>query len=123
MQYLEITVHTAPAGIDTVVSALTAGGFSDLVIEDQTEFESFLDENRACWDYIDEQLQQELQGLSQIKLYLEDTDTEGLARLTALAEESTLYVKKVENLPEDFIMGMDDSCMVSSAEFFTDFRE
>ena len=29
----------------------------------------------------------------------------------ALAEESTLYVKKVENLPEDFIFGRDASCV------------
>ena len=29
----------------------------------------------------------------------------------ALAEESSLYVKKVENLPEDFIFGMDASCV------------
>ncbi|MBR3763921.1 MAG: glycosyl hydrolase 53 family protein, partial [Clostridia bacterium] len=31
--------------------------------------------------------------------------------LCALAEESSLYVKKVENLPEDFIFGMDASCV------------
>ena len=31
--------------------------------------------------------------------------------LTSLAEESSLYVKKVENLPEDFIFGMDASCV------------
>lgn len=29
----------------------------------------------------------------------------------ALAEESDLYVKKVDNLPEDFIFGMDASCV------------
>ncbi len=29
----------------------------------------------------------------------------------AVAETSTLYVKKVENLPEDFIFGMDASCV------------
>ena len=86
MQYLEITIHTLPAGIDGVVSALTAGGFSDLVVEDQAEFESFLEDNRACWDYIDEQLQQQLQGLSQIKLYLEEEDKAGLARLNKLVE-------------------------------------
>lgn len=28
-------------------------------------------------------------------------------------EESTLYVKKVENLPEDFIFGMDASCVIA----------
>lgn len=31
--------------------------------------------------------------------------------MTAMAEESSLYVKKVENLPEDFIFGMDASCV------------
>jgi len=31
-------------------------------------------------------------------------------------EESTLYVKKVENLPEDFIFGMDASCVIALEE-------
>ena len=31
----------------------------------------------------------------------------------ATAEESALYVKKVENLPEDFIFGMDASCVIA----------
>ncbi len=84
MNWLEITVNTDPACIEPVAAALTAGGFSDLVLEDQQEFETFLDENRAYWDYIDESLQAQLQGLSRIKLYLEDTDTAGLARLEAL---------------------------------------
>ena len=86
MAYLEITIPTATRSIDDVAASLTAGGFSDLVLEDQGDFETFLDENRAYWDYIDEQLQQQLQGLSQIKLYLEDTDREGLARLNSLLD-------------------------------------
>jgi len=81
MNYLEITIRTAPEGIEELAAALTAAGFSDLVIEDQAEFEDFLDDNRAYWDYIDEQLQQQLQGLSQIKLYLEEEDTQSLSRL------------------------------------------
>ena len=94
MQYLEITIQTTSRGIDAVASALTAGGFSDLVLEDQAEFESFLDENRNYWDYIDEELQQQLEGLSQIKLYLEDTDTAGLARLEKLLEDLRQKNKK-----------------------------
>ena len=86
MNWLEITITTASAGIEDVASALTAGGFDDLLLEDQAEFEAFLEQNRAYWDYIDEQLQEKLQGLSQIKLYLEDTDTAGLARLEQLVE-------------------------------------
>ena len=86
MAYLEITINTAPGTAEKAAAALTAGGFSDLIIEDQAEFESFLEENRACWDYIDEELQEKLQGLSCIKLYLEDTDKAGLSRLETLLE-------------------------------------
>ena len=74
MDYLEVTIQTASAGIEAVASALTAGGFDSLVVEDQAEYETFLEENRAYWDYIDEDFQQKLEGLSRIKVYLEDTD-------------------------------------------------
>jgi len=86
MQWLQISIDIVNGQIDAVAAALTAAGFSDLVMEDQQEFEEFLDDNRAYWDYIDEQLQQKLEGLSRIQLYLEDTDQAGLARLQALVE-------------------------------------
>ena len=86
MAWLELTVTTAPGGIEKAANLLTAGGFEDLVLEDQAEFETFLEENRAYWDYIDEQLQQSLQGLSRIKLYLETTDSAGLQRLEDLLQ-------------------------------------
>ena len=84
MNWLEITVSTASAGIEAVAAALTAGGFDDLLLEDQAEFESFLEENRAYWDYIDESLQQKLVNLSQIKLYLDAEDKAALSRLQDL---------------------------------------
>lgn len=87
MAWIEWTVETAAADIEAVAAALTAGGFADLVLEDQAEFEAFLDENRAYWDYVDEDFQEKLQGLSHIKLYLEDTDAAGAARLTALVQK------------------------------------
>ncbi len=87
MNYLEITIQTTPAEIEDVAAALTAGGFAELIIEDQQEFESFLEENKAYWDYIDEELQAKMEGLSCIKLYLQDTDTQGLSRLRALTEK------------------------------------
>ncbi len=87
MAYLELTIETVSRGIEPLTAALTAAGFDDLVIEDQAEFESFLEDNRAYWDYIDESLQSHLQGLSQLKLYLEDTDTAGLHKLEALLSQ------------------------------------
>ena len=74
MAWLELKIDTLPTGIEAAAAALTAAGFEDLVLEDQAEFETFLEGNKAYWDYIDEDLQQKLQGLSCIKLYLEDTD-------------------------------------------------
>ena len=55
MAWLEITIDTESKRINQVVTVLTAKGFADLVIEDQEEFETFLEENRAYWDYIDEE--------------------------------------------------------------------
>ena len=90
MAWLEITIDTAAEKINSVVTVLTAKGFADLVIEDQEEFETFLEENKAYWDYIDEEFQEKLQGLSHIKLYLEDTDTAGMERLNKAVAELKL---------------------------------
>ena len=99
MAWLEITIDTTAEKIQSAVTVLTAKGFSDLVIEDQTEFETFLEENRAYWDYIDEDLQETLQGLSRIKVYLEDTDTDGFARLEKAVAELKLTMT-ARALPE-----------------------
>ena len=90
MAWLEITIDTAAEKINSVVTVLTAKGFADLVIEDQEEFETFLEENKAYWDYIDEEFQEKLQGLSRIKLYLEDTDKAGMDRLEKAVKELKL---------------------------------
>ena len=95
MAWLEITINTDSKHINSVATRLTAQGFSELVIEDQEEFETFLEGNRDYWDYIDEEFQQKLQGLSRIKLYLEDTDTAALERLQKLELPMT-----VSALPE-----------------------
>ena len=99
MAWLEITIDTKSDRIGSVVTRLTAKGFSDLVIEDQEEFEEFLEGNRDYWDYIDEDFQQRLQGLSRVKVYLEDTDTAGLSRLEGAVNELGLKMN-VAALPE-----------------------
>lgn len=99
MAWLEITIDTVPGDCEKTAAALTARGFSDLVIEDQTEFEEFLDENRAYWDYIDESLQEKLQGLSHIRLYIEEGDNASMARLEEITRELELPMQ-VSALPE-----------------------
>ena len=106
MAWLEITLNIPAGGAEDAAGMLTAAGFPELVIEDQTQFEDFLEENRSCWDYIDETLQQQLQGLSRIRLYLEDTDKAGLDKLLAIAREqdfpATVVPLKEENWEESW---------------------
>ena len=99
MAWLEITIDTDSKHVESTAAALTAQGFPELVIEDQAEFETFLDQNRAYWDYIDEDLQQKLQGLSHIKLYLEDTDEAGMKKLSAVLDKLMLSMT-VAALPD-----------------------
>ena len=99
MAWLEITVNTASKDVEDVAARLTARGYADLVIEDQAEFESFLEENRAYWDYIDDEFQKKLEGLSRIKLYLEGSDEAGLARLRDTVAELGLTLE-TKPLPE-----------------------
>lgn len=94
MAWLEITINTEPGSVNTLAANLTALGFEDLCIEDQQEFETFLEENREYWDYIDEGLEKRLRGLSRVKLYLEDTDAENLSKLRSFAAEKNLPMEE-----------------------------
>ena len=73
MQWIEVTIKTTSAAIDLVCDRLTVLGFDSFIIDDQQDFERFLEENHQYWDYVDEDLEQKMQGLSQIRLYLEDS--------------------------------------------------
>ena len=55
-------------------------GITGLVIDDEGDFRDFLEHNHQYWDYVDEELMQEKQGLCRITFYLSD-DPEGYHRL------------------------------------------
>ena len=76
MSWLEVSIETSHKGVEAVAACLTAQGYDSLVIDDQQQYEGFLEENREYWDYIDESLAQSLQGLSRIRLYLEADGTQ-----------------------------------------------
>ncbi len=54
MQWIELTIKTAPAAIDLVCDRLTVLGFDSFIIDDQEQFHDFLEQNRQYWDYVDE---------------------------------------------------------------------
>jgi len=72
MQWLELTIKTSSIGIDLVAERLTVLGYDSFIIDDQADFDDFLENNKQYWDYVDEELAQKMQGVSQIRLYIED---------------------------------------------------
>ena len=72
MQWLELTIKTTSEGIDLLCERLTVLGHDSFIIDDQADFDQFLENNRQYWDYVDEALTEKMHGLSQVRLYLED---------------------------------------------------
>lgn len=71
MQWIELTVRTAPEGIDLLCAELTEAGFDSFLIDDSEQFHDFLEASKDYWDYVDDTLAKKMQNLSQVRLYLE----------------------------------------------------
>lgn len=88
MDWLELTIRTASSGIELLCATLTEADFDSFVIDDQAEFQTFLETSRDYWDYVDDALQDKMRGLSQIRLYLSSEEApERTAALRALLAE------------------------------------
>ncbi len=72
MQWTELTIHTAAQAIDLVCDRLTALGYDSFIVDDEAQFEEFLETSRPYWDYVDDKLRESMRGLSQIRLYLQN---------------------------------------------------
>ncbi len=80
IKWLEVAVSTTPDRLDGVCAKLAAAGMDSLVIEDEQEFLTFLEQNRQCWDYVDQELLDRMKGVTRVKFYVTD-DEDGRAQL------------------------------------------
>ena len=80
IKWLEVAVNTTPDRLDQVCAKLAAAGMDSLVIEDEQEFLSFLEQNRQYWDYVDQELLDRMKGVTRVKFYVTD-DEDGQAQL------------------------------------------
>ena len=80
MQWIEITIDTTPEEIDELCMKLDDCGISGLIIENEEDIRNFLEENKAYWDYIDEELEKSIKGVCRVKFYLENSEM-GFMRL------------------------------------------
>ena len=74
MKWLELSVDTVSAGIEPVSELLSACGVDSLMIDDESDFHSFLENNRRYWDYVDEELLAEKRGRCRVTFYLPEDE-------------------------------------------------
>lgn len=99
MQWIEVTIRTKSQAIDQVCDCLTILGFDSFIVDDEEDFRQFLETNRQYWDYVDEDLEKKMQGLSQIRLYVEDSPT---APETVSYLKDQLQALRLQNPDTDF---------------------
>ncbi|MBQ9375071.1 MAG: 50S ribosomal protein L11 methyltransferase [Ruminococcus sp.] len=56
MNWVEIDIFTTTQGIEPLTGCLLGAGINGFVIKDSTDFEDFLSDKSANWDYIDDDL-------------------------------------------------------------------
>ena len=71
MDWLELKIATSHAGLDAVTELLEQQGVTGVMIDDEADFQSFLENNRQYWDYVDEELLAQKKGVSRVTFYLE----------------------------------------------------
>ncbi len=86
IKWLEVAVNTTPDQLDQVCAKLAAAGMDSVVIEDEQEFLSFLEQNRQYWDYVDQELLDRMKGVTRVKFYVTD-DEDGQAQLKRYTQE------------------------------------
>ena len=75
MKWLELHIDTNHGGLETVETLLSTLGIDGLVIDDEEEFQDFLENNHQYWDYVDEDLEQSMRGKSRVTFYLPADET------------------------------------------------
>ena len=83
MQWIEVSVPTHSDEIDDVCAQLAELGAGGMVVEDEADFQDFLEHNHQYWDYVDDALEAQFRGVSRIKFYLSDDD-DGRAQLASI---------------------------------------
>ena len=71
MDWLELKIDTSHAGLDAVTDMLEQQGVTGVMIDDEADFQSFLENNRQYWDYMDDDLLAQKKGVSRVTFYLE----------------------------------------------------
>jgi len=106
MNWLELHIDTVHGGLETVEALLSSLDIDGVVIDDETDFQEFLENNHQYWDYVDEDLEKSMAGKSRVTFYLPADET-GFAKVA----EVRIALQKLKEERTDcgtLLMTMDD---------------
>ncbi len=92
MNWTEIAIHTTTAGIEPVTAKLLELGIDGLIVEDVATDSRILEEARAGWDYVDEDVLARHRAGAVLKFYIEYRE-EGQANATPEAPVSSVILE------------------------------
>ncbi|MBE7064006.1 MAG: 50S ribosomal protein L11 methyltransferase [Clostridia bacterium] len=100
-EWIKVSIETTSAGIEPLYGMLLSMGIEGAEIEDEADFENFLENNTRYWDYVDDALREAKKGPTTVSVYLRDDENgretllllrENLARLSGDPMLGTLAV-------------------------------
>ena len=74
MDWIKVSILTTQNGIEPVCDMLYDMGITGTQIEDESDFNEFLEENTQFWDYVDDELIEQKKGETKVIIYLEDNE-------------------------------------------------
>ena len=87
--WLEVILNVKAEEMDALCATLIANGVPGLAVEEEEEFRAFLEENRQYWDYVDDELMEQMKGVSCVKFYVTD-DADGKKQLAGYLQDIDL---------------------------------
>lgn len=87
--FIQVDIYTSSEAIDGITGALTDCGVTGFIIQDSADFEDFLENKDANWDYVDDSLMGLKTVEPHITVYVHDNaqGAEMLASIRGLVEE------------------------------------
>lgn len=83
--FIQIDIYTASEAVDGITAALTDYGITGFIIQDSADFEDFLADKNANWDYVDDSLMGLKTAEPKITFYVHE-NAQGKETLEAVRE-------------------------------------
>lgn len=83
--FIQIDIYTASEAVDGITAALTEYGITGFIIQDSADFEDFLADKNANWDYVDDSLMGLKDAEPKITFYVHE-NAQGKETLDAVRE-------------------------------------